>query len=62
MAVTPTVVIRMNDPDKAALLELATRLQRNQSETVRVLVRETLAVLKEQDAKKEQQKITARAR
>jgi len=56
MAITPSVAIRLNDPDKAALRELAKRLQRNQSETVRVLVRETLAILREQDVRGDLQK------
>ncbi len=44
----------MNLIDRAALRELAARLQRNQNETIRVLVRETLAILKEQDLQKEE--------
>lgn len=42
---------RLSPSDKAAFRELAQRLQRNQSDTLRVLVRETLAILKEQDAR-----------
>ncbi len=49
-----SVLVRMSLPDRAALRELATRLQRNQNETIRVLVRETLAILKEQDLQKEE--------
>ena len=50
MANSPTVAVRFGKLDKAALMELAQRLQRNQSDTLRILVRETLAVLKERDA------------
>ena len=51
MAISPTVAVRFGELDKAALKELAKRLQRNQSDTLRLLVRETLAVLKENDGK-----------
>ncbi len=51
---TTGVLVRMNLIDRAALRELAARLQRNQNETIRVLVRETLAILKEQDLQKEE--------
>ncbi len=50
---TTGVLVRMNLIDRAALRELAARLQRNQNETIRVLIRETLAILKEQDLQKE---------
>ncbi len=53
---TTGVLVRMNLIDRAALRELAARLQRNQNETIRVLVRETLAILKEQDLQKEEKK------
>lgn len=46
----PNVALRLNELDKAALVELSNRLQMNQSQTIRVLVRETLAVLKEREA------------
>jgi len=49
MATGANVGMRFSASDKAALKELATRLQRNQSETLRALVRETLLILKEQD-------------
>ena len=49
MPVAPITPIRLNPLDKAALMELAQRLQRNQSETVRTLIRTTLEVIKEQD-------------
>lgn len=59
MTVSANVAIRFNAPDRQALKELARRLQRNQSDTVRLLVRETLAVLKEQDkAEKSNNKAT----
>ena len=62
MATDSSLLVRFNGPDRAALIELAKRLERNQAETIRSLVRETLVVLKEQDrAKEEQQKNTGRA-
>jgi len=61
MAITPSVAIRLNDNDKAALKELATRLQLNYSNTVRALVRETLLVLKEQDKSRSQKSPTTRS-
>lgn len=54
MANETGVLVRLSLSEKAALRELATRLQRNQNETVRVLIRETLAILKEQDLQKEE--------
>jgi hypothetical protein len=54
MPISANVVVRFNKLDKAALVELSERLQRNQSETLRVLVRETLAVLKEREAQQAQ--------
>jgi len=50
MATGANVAVRFCELDKAALRELAQRLQRNQSDTLRILVRETLAVLKEREA------------
>jgi hypothetical protein len=47
----PSVGIRFNELDKAQLRELAARLNMSQSNVLRGLVRETLAILKEQDAK-----------
>jgi len=41
---------RLNSSDKAMLVELARRLERNQSDTIRLLVRGALQILKEQDA------------
>lgn len=39
----PTLAMRLNDADKAALRQLSARLGKSQTETVRVLVRERLA-------------------
>lgn len=50
MSANPSVGIRFSKLDKAALVELASRLEMNQTQTVRTLVRETLAVLKEREA------------
>jgi hypothetical protein len=50
MATGANVAVRFGELDKQALRELARRLQRNQSDTLRILVRETLAVLEERDA------------
>ena len=47
MAINPTLGLRLNPVEKAMLKELARRLQRSQTDTVRDLVRETLAILKE---------------
>lgn len=55
MTVGPSIAFRFNELDKEALLELSKRLDMNKTQTVRVLVRETLAILKE----REQQKQTA---
>jgi hypothetical protein len=49
MATTsPSVSLRFGELDKANLVELAERLQMNKTQLVRVLVRETLLILKEQ--------------
>lgn len=49
MAISPSLAIRFTKQDKQALREVATALcQGNQSETLRVLVREKLATLKGQ--------------
>lgn len=40
---SPTLAMRLNDADKAALRQLSARLGKSQTETVRVLVRERLA-------------------
>ena len=47
---SPNLALRFSDLDKAALVELASRLHMNQTQTVRVLVRETLAILKERES------------
>ena len=43
--------IRFKPEERVMLKELAARLQRSQSDTIRVLVRGALQVLKEQEAK-----------
>lgn len=53
MSPTPSLAVRLDPAEKAMLKELAARLRRSQTETIRVLVREALAILKEQDAKLE---------
>lgn len=53
MASGANVAVRFSELDKQALMELAARLQRNQSDVLRILVRETLNVLREQDAQRE---------
>jgi len=50
MSLKPNIAARFNELDKAALVELTNRLQMNQTQVLRTLVRETLAVLKEQEA------------
>jgi len=50
------VTLRVSNADKAEFRELAERLRKSQSETIRLLVRETLAILREKDAKNEQSK------
>jgi len=47
---SPNLALRFSKLDKDALVELASRLQMNQTQTVRVLVRETLAILKERES------------
>jgi hypothetical protein len=39
----PTIAMRLDEADKFALREVASRLGKSQTETVRVLVRERLA-------------------
>ena len=53
MSLGPNVSMRFDELDKAALVELAARLRRSQTEVLRGLVRESLAILKEQDVKAE---------
>lgn len=43
----PSVAMRLNDADKAALRVLANRLQRSQTDVVRLLVREADHILPE---------------
>jgi len=50
MASGANVAVRFDDEEKAALLELATRFHRSQSDILRILVTESLAVLERQDA------------
>lgn len=54
MANETGVLVRLSLAEKAVLRELATHLQRNQNEIVRVLFRERLAILKEQELQKEE--------
>ena len=56
-----TVALRFNPEEKAMLVELAARLQRDQTATLRALVKETLAILREQDSQASPQ-ATARPR
>ena len=50
MPANPSVGIRFSELDKSMLQELAARLNMSQSSTLRVLVRETLAILKEHES------------
>ena len=52
MNISPSLALRLAPVDKTALVELAAHLQRSQTDTVRVLVREALAIIHEQDAAK----------
>ena len=45
------LALRFSPLDKSALVELSQRLEMSQTETLRLLVRETLALLKERDVK-----------
>lgn len=49
MAEGPNVSVRFDELDKSALIAIATRLQRSQSDVLRGLVRETWKVMQEQD-------------
>jgi hypothetical protein len=51
----PNLALRFSQLDKARLVELSQRLEMNQTETIRVLVRGALEILKEQDAKPHQE-------
>jgi hypothetical protein len=54
MANGPNLAIRFNESDQQALAEVSQRLQRSKSDTLRVLVRTALVVLREQAAGVEQ--------
>ena len=56
MAEGPNVSIRFDDLDKAALVQIAERLQRSQSEVLRGLVRETWKIMQEQSIQSKPQK------
>ena len=56
MTDSPNVALRFSDEEKAALLELAARFHRSQSNILRVLVCEAVAVLREQDKQIEKQR------
>lgn len=49
MTIKPNTAMRLSDDDKAMLKELARRLERNQTDTVRMLVRGALTILREQE-------------
>ena len=57
MRTNPNIALRFNELDKAALIELSQRLQMNRTQTIRVLVRETLAVLKEREAREQEKPV-----
>jgi hypothetical protein len=62
MALSENVItVRVSHLDKAAFKEIANRLQMSQSETLRLLVRETLAVIQERDEKNKSQAARARS-
>jgi len=50
MGYNTNVTMRFNKEDRALLAELAKRLQRTQTGTVKVLVREFLSAIKKQEA------------
>ena len=52
MTISPNLSLRFSNEDKAALKEVAERLQMNQTQTIRVLVREVLVVLKDREPQK----------
>jgi hypothetical protein len=60
MTNAPSLAMRFNPTDKAALKELAARLRRSQTDTVRFLVNETLMFLKEQETKGKGGRLEAR--
>lgn len=63
MAICETAVsYRMSRADRLIFRELATRLQKKESEAVRLVVRETVAILREQDEPKQQDNPARRGR
>ena len=63
MAVSENAItIRVSNEDKAAFVELARRLDKNRSEAFRMIVRTTLEILHEADAKKERAAMLAHTR
>jgi Arc/MetJ-type ribon-helix-helix transcriptional regulator len=55
MTITKITPVRLSEPDKAMLAELAARLGKNQSAVIRALIRDRLAILREQDPQAEAQ-------
>lgn len=55
------IPIRFKPDEKKMLTELAKRLDRNRSDTVRLLVREALTIIKEQDSKGGKNGLSSRA-
>ena len=51
MSTSPNLALRFSPVDKAALVELAERLSLNQTDVVRLLVREKLAILQGHDGR-----------
>ena len=56
MANGPNVGARFSEVDKTALIEVAKRLERSRSDTLRMLVREMWAVMQESDQQTKQAK------
>jgi len=50
-SISPTVAMHLNKADKSALRDLASRLNRSQVDTVRILVREARHILPELKAR-----------
>jgi hypothetical protein len=50
MTISPNLSLRFSNEDKAALAEVAERLRMNKTQTVRVLVREMLVVLRKRES------------
>lgn len=51
-AITPITPIRLNDADRAALREVVKTLQMNQSSFIRAVIRESIAIIREENAQK----------